>query len=147
LPWFPVFLGAIITSATSLKKLDEKARWLIQAIAIIFAFFTFSGSRRNYYILPILPFCMLLMAVFLVEFPNEIVGRHRERGLLIQKQILVAAAVFEAALGPLIVLVLKNKRGWEFPSILGWSCLVIGFATLLTGVLTNKIISIFCMDS
>jgi 4-amino-4-deoxy-L-arabinose transferase-like glycosyltransferase len=146
LPWFPVFSGAIITSVTNWKKLDEKTRWLIQAIAIIFAFFTFSGSRRNYYILPILPFCMLLMAVFLVEFPKEIVGRHRERGLLIQKQILVVAAVLEAALGPLIVLAFKNKRGWEFPSILGWSCLVIGFATLLTGVLTNKIISKILRD-
>jgi 4-amino-4-deoxy-L-arabinose transferase-like glycosyltransferase len=147
LPWFPVFSGAIITSAKNWKKLDEKTRWLIQAIAIIFAFFTLSGSRRNSYILPILPLCMLLMAVFLMEFPKEIVGKHRERGLLLQKQILMIAAVLEAVLGPLIVWVLISKRNWELPSLLGWSCLIIGFATLLMGILTNKIIGKMLQDS
>jgi len=147
LPWFPVFLGAIITSAKNWKKLDEKTRWLIQASAIIFVFFTLSGSRRNSYILPILPFCMLLTAVFLVEFPKEIVGRHRQRGLLIQKQILVVAAILEAVLGPLVVWILMNKRDWELPSLLGWSCLIIGFAALLTGILTNKIICKMFQDS
>lgn len=147
LPWFPVFSGAIITSAKNWKKLDEKTRWLIQAIAIIFVFFTLSGSRRNSYILPILPFCMLLIAVFLVEFPKEIVGRHRERGLLIQKQILVIAAILEAVLGPLVVWILINKRGWELPILLGWSCLIIGFASLMAGALSYKIICIMFQDS
>jgi len=146
LPWFPLFSGAIITSASNWKKLDEKTRWLIQAIVIIFAFFTLSASRRNSYILPILPFCMLLMAVFLAEFSREIVGRHRERGLLIQKQVLVAAAILEAVLGPLIVWILINKRGWELPGLLGFSCLIIGAATLLTGILTSKIIGKMLRD-
>ena len=140
LPWLPIFSGAIITSATNWKKLDEKTRWLIQAIIIIFAFFTLSGSRRNYYILPILPFCMLFMAVFLAEFSREIVGKHRERGLLIQKRVLVITAVLEAALGPLIVWVLINNMGWELPSILGISCLIVGVATLLTGILADIVI-------
>jgi 4-amino-4-deoxy-L-arabinose transferase-like glycosyltransferase len=139
LPWFPIFSGAIITSATNWKKLDEKTHWLIQAIAIIFVFFTLSGSRRNYYILPILPFCILFMAVFLAEFSREIVGRHRERGLLIQKQVLVITAVLEAALGPLIVWILINNMGWELPGLLGISCLIIGIATLLTGILADKV--------
>ena len=140
LPWLPIFSGAIITSATNWKKLDEKTRWLIQAIIIIFAFFTLSGSRRNYYILPILPFCMLFMAVFLAEFSREIVGKHRERGLLIQKRVLVITAVLEAALGPLIVWILINNMGWELPSLLGISCLIIGVATLLMGILADKVI-------
>jgi 4-amino-4-deoxy-L-arabinose transferase-like glycosyltransferase len=140
LPWFPIFSGAIITSATNWRKLDEKTRWLIQAIVIIFAFFTFSGSRRNYYILPILPFCMLFMAVFLAEFSQEIVGRHRERGLLIQKRVLVITAILEAALGPLIVWILINNRGWELPGLFGISCLIIGVAALLMGILTDKVI-------
>jgi 4-amino-4-deoxy-L-arabinose transferase-like glycosyltransferase len=140
LPWVPILVGALVASIRSWKKLDGNTRWLLQAILIIFVFFTLSGSRRNYYILPILPFCMLLMAVFLVEFSREIVGRHRERGLLIQKQVLFVMAILEAVLGPLIVWILINKRGWELPSLLGWSCLIIGAATLMTGVLTNKVI-------
>lgn len=85
--------------------------------------------------------------MFLLEFPKEIVGRHRERGLLIQKQILVVAAILEAVLGPLIVWILINKWGWELPSLLGWSCLIIGFATLMTGVLTYKFICTMFQDS
>jgi hypothetical protein len=38
------------------------------------------------------------------------------------------------------VWILINKKNWELPSILGWSFLIIGVATLLTGVLSNKII-------
>ena len=140
LPWVPILVGALVASIRSWKKLDGNTRWLLQAILIIFVFFTLSGSRRNYYILPILPFCMLLMAVFLVEFSREIVGRHRERGLLIQKQVLFVMAILEAVSGPLIVWILINKMGWELPSLLGWSCLIIGAATLMTGVLTNKVI-------
>jgi 4-amino-4-deoxy-L-arabinose transferase-like glycosyltransferase len=85
MPWLPIFIGALITSATSWKKLDKNTRWLMHAILIIFAFFTLSGSRRGYYILPILPFCMLLAAVFLTETRREVVREHRERGLWIQK--------------------------------------------------------------
>lgn len=141
LPWVPILVGALITSIKYWKKLDYNTRWLLQAILIIFVFFTLSGSRRNSYILPLLPFCMLLMAVFLTEFSREIVGKHRQRGLLIQKQALVVTAILEAVLGPLIVWILINKRGWELPSLLGWSCLIVGVATLLTGALFNKIIS------
>lgn len=147
LPWFPVLSGAIITSAANWKKLNEKTHWLIQAIAIIFAFFTLSGSRRNSYILPILPFCVLLMALFLVEFPRDIVGRHRVRALIIQKQILIVAAVLEAVFGPLIVWLLIKNRGWELPNLLGFSCLIIGVATLMTGILTYKIIYKVFQDS
>jgi len=93
LPWVPILIGALIASISNWKKLDGNTRWLIQAILIIFVFFTLSGSRRNYYILPILPFCTLLMAVFLVELSQEVVRTHRDRGLWIQKHILVVAAV------------------------------------------------------
>jgi 4-amino-4-deoxy-L-arabinose transferase-like glycosyltransferase len=141
LPWVPILIGALIASIGNWKKLEYNTRWLLQAIFMIFVFFTLSGSRRNYYILPILPFCMLLMAVFLVEFSQEIVGKHRQRGLLIQKKALFVTALLEAVLGPVIVWILINKMDWELPSILGWSFLILGGAALLIGALTNKLIS------
>ena len=139
LPWIPIFSGALITSIKNWKVLDEKTRWLIQAIVIIFIFFTLSGSRRDYYILPIIPFCMLLMAIFLAHYSDEIVEKHRKRGLWIQKQGLIIAGFLEAIFGPLVVWYLINKKNWELPTILGWSCLIIGTGVLLAGTLFSKV--------
>jgi 4-amino-4-deoxy-L-arabinose transferase-like glycosyltransferase len=138
LPWVPILIGALVASISGWKKLDSNTRWLIKAIVIIFAFFTLSGSRRVYYILPILPFCMLLMAVFLVELSKEVVGAHRERGLRIQKHVLVVAAILELVLGPAAVWFLVSRMGWELPSLLGWSFLVIGLAALAAGAVAYK---------
>jgi len=139
LPWVPILIGALVSSLSNWKKLDYITRWLIQVILIIFAFFTLSGSRRVYYILPILPFCALLMAVFIVEFSQEIVKAHRDRGLRIQKQILIMVAILELVFGPVAVWFMITKRGWELPSLLGWSFLFIGLAALLVAVVAQKV--------
>ena len=138
LPWAPILIGALITSIISWKKLDRHTRWLLQAILLIFIFFTLSGSRRDYYILPILPFCMLLMAVFLTEVRQEVVGKHRDRGLCIQVEVLVVAAILEAVLGPLVIWLLIRKVGWELPSSLGRSFFIVGAASLLAGAIAHK---------
>jgi len=138
LPWAPILIGALVVSINGWKKLDGNTRWLIQAILMIFAFFTLSGSRRVYYILPILPFCMLLMGVFLAEFSQEVVGAHRDRGLRLQKQALIATAALELIVGPVAVWFLVSKKGWEMPSLLGWSFLIIGLTGLLTGAVAYK---------
>jgi len=65
LPWSPLFIAAAIVGFASLHRLDPHTRWLLEAIAIIFLFFSASGSRRWYYILPLAPFCALHMSVFL----------------------------------------------------------------------------------
>lgn len=138
LPWVPLLIGTLIVSIRNWKKLDAHTRWLLQAIAMIFVFFTLSGSRRVYYILPILPFCVLLMAVFLAELGQEIVGVHRDRGLRIQKQALITVAILEAVLGPAIVWFLVSKRHWELPNLLGWSFLCLGLGALLAGAVAYK---------
>ncbi len=139
LPWVPILIGALVVSISNWRKLDGNTRWLIEAIAMIFAFFTLSGSRRVYYIFPILPFCMLLMGVFLAEFSQEIVGAHRDRGLRIQKHAVIVVAILESVLGPAVVWFLVSKRGWEFPSLLGWSFLFVGLAALLVGAVAYKL--------
>jgi 4-amino-4-deoxy-L-arabinose transferase-like glycosyltransferase len=139
LPWVPILIGALVVTIGNWKKLDYNTRWLTQAILLIFAFFTLSGSRRVYYILPILPFCTLLMAVFIAEFSQEIVKAHRDRGLRIQKQILIIVAILELVFGPVAVWFMITKRGWELPSLLGWSFLFIGLAALLVAVVAQKL--------
>ena len=138
LPWVPILIGALIVSIRNWKKLDAHTRWLLQAMSMIFVFFTLSGSRRVYYILPILPFCVLLMAVFLAELGQEVVGVHRDRGLRIQKQALITVAILEAVLGPVIVWFLVSKMDWELPSLLGWSFLCLGLGALLAGAVAYK---------
>ena len=60
LPWTPLFLYALISAARDMGRGPYEQRWLLIDIVVIFCFFTLSGSRRSYYILPILPFCALL---------------------------------------------------------------------------------------
>lgn len=67
LPWSLVFGAALIEGVRRRSRLDEDTSWLLWVIGLIFALFTASGSRRSYYVLPILPFCALLTAVVLVE--------------------------------------------------------------------------------
>jgi hypothetical protein len=139
LPWAPILISAMIASIISWKKLDSHTRWLLQTIFLIFIFFTLSGSRRDYYILPIIPFCMLLMAVFLTETRREVIGKYKEGGLRNQKYALIAVAFLEMTLGPIAIWFLVSKMDWEVPSLLGWSFLVVGLVALLTVVVAYKL--------
>ena len=66
-PWMFLFLAAVAHYGSAYKKLDESHRWLIEIIVLVFLFFTFSGSRRWYYILPIMPFCMILVSAYMTN--------------------------------------------------------------------------------
>lgn len=62
LPWALVFVAALADYVRDRARLDPETRWVAWSIGLIFTVFTLSGSRRSYYILPILPFCALLIA-------------------------------------------------------------------------------------
>lgn len=62
LPWTFVFLAASWQAIRHRGRLDAETRWVAWSILLIFATFTASGSRRSYYVLPILPFCALFVA-------------------------------------------------------------------------------------
>ncbi|MEJ2701385.1 MAG: hypothetical protein P8Z79_02980 [Sedimentisphaerales bacterium] len=61
--WAAAAMMALWGSAASFEHLDWPSKWLAISTTLIFAFFTASGSRRGYYILPILSFCALLAAL------------------------------------------------------------------------------------
>ena len=86
-PWMFLFLAGLFHFGSQYRKLDESHRWLLEAIALIFLFFTFSGSRRWYYILPIMPFCMILSSSYLLAG-----GGKKVRKLAMQLTHLVLAA-------------------------------------------------------
>ncbi|WP_371230151.1 ArnT family glycosyltransferase [Pseudomonas sp. QE6] len=67
LPWAPLWMLGLWFAARRWKQLEPNARWLVWALALLFAFFTASGSRRSYYVLPLVPFAQLLGAWWVVE--------------------------------------------------------------------------------
>lgn len=128
LPWTPLFLSAVFWVATSFKKLDQKTSYLIKVIALIFLFFALSGSRRGYYILPILPFCVLLTSVFL---KSEIKERLQNLGLSLQEKILAILALIEIlslAIWPILV---KEGIGFVPPGNLRLLTPLLGFLSLV----------------
>jgi 4-amino-4-deoxy-L-arabinose transferase-like glycosyltransferase len=98
LPWVPLLVVALIAAFSrgqALLKTDYPTRWAMEASLLVFLFFTASGSRRNYYILPLVPFCALLCARFLLAANFE----KLRRGVI----NLQAGMMLTLALGGLLV--------------------------------------------
>jgi hypothetical protein len=88
LPWAPLLITALITAVKfrrEFRAVDYPTRWLLEAFALVFLFFTASGSRRGYYIIPLLPFCALLCARFVLS-----PGLEKERRTAIDLQKIIA---------------------------------------------------------
>lgn len=67
LPWTPFLILALIAAVRRWKKADANDRWLLLSTGLIFLMFSLSDSKRVYYILPILPFCAILTARFILS--------------------------------------------------------------------------------
>jgi 4-amino-4-deoxy-L-arabinose transferase-like glycosyltransferase len=65
LPWSIIFVFALLAGFRHRWRNAAHASWLLTTFLLIFVFFTASGSRRYYYILPILPYCTLITAAYL----------------------------------------------------------------------------------
>jgi len=62
LPWAPCWIVALWVAVRNWKRIEPDTRWLIQGLGLLMLFFTASGSRRSYYVLPLVPFAQLLGA-------------------------------------------------------------------------------------
>ena len=92
-PWAFLLIAALLRYVPKYATTNRSERWLLDALALVFFFFTLSGSRRWYYILPIMPFCMMLIAAYLAE-----PGQHRWR-----RPALVATQVVLYAIAALLI--------------------------------------------
>ena len=82
IPWTPFFIFAVIDyvrrliravakrGTASVEDLSSDTLWLFASIVFIFVMFSASRSRRSYYILPIVPWCILVTAAWFSE-PHE----------------------------------------------------------------------------
>ncbi|MGC5704215.1 glycosyltransferase family 39 protein [Pseudomonas sp. NFXW11] len=76
LPWAPCWALGLWVAARNWRQLQPNERWLVWALGLLFLFFTASGSRRSYYVLPLVPFAQLLGAWWL----NRHLLQRRSRG-------------------------------------------------------------------
>ncbi len=75
LPWAFFFLPALFYLKSRWRGLSVNSRWIVFSTLILFLFFTLSGSRRSYYVLPIVPFAILLTADWILSDSNWLVRR------------------------------------------------------------------------
>lgn len=66
-PWSIFLIPALWTLLPRYRTMTTNSKWCIWVVVVIFLFFTLSGSRRSYYILPILPFTILFIADWFVS--------------------------------------------------------------------------------
>ena len=130
-PWIPLLVAAIWAACAHFKKLDWPSKWLTISAALIFVFFTMSGSRRSYYILPMLPFCALMASLY---FDWEKEEKCHRQVLGIQTVLLVIIAAVEI-LSPAIWPVVKTRTGFEAPKELIFATVFLGLMALVPLVL------------
>lgn len=62
LPWTLFFIPALFGIKSRWQQMSLNSKWIIWTLLLLFLFFTLSGSRRSYYVLPLVPFAILLTA-------------------------------------------------------------------------------------
>lgn len=71
LPWTVFFIPAIFTIKNDWSTMASGERWITWAVLLVFIFYTASGSRRNYYTLPMAPFAVLFTASWLARHVDK----------------------------------------------------------------------------
>lgn len=137
LPWAPLFIAALIAGVKYFVRLDKNTHWLIKVIVLTFVFFTLSGSRRSYYILPVIPFCALLTAVILTRMKEFSPSRIIPVGFNLQKWILFGAAALELIISLVFLIVPPRSAGVSLVGI----CLVgilVALAAIAAAIITSR---------
>jgi len=62
LPSAIFFIPALFTLKSRWRTMSVESKWIAWTLLLLFLFFTLSGSRRSYYVLPIVPFAILFTA-------------------------------------------------------------------------------------
>lgn len=121
-PWSVLFVFALIAGLRNRWQHATHALWLLITFLAIFVFFTLSGSRRYYYILPILPYCALMMAAYLQTARAQV-------ALWITAGLLALTGILQLSL--LILFARLNQRvGGDLPATIQTASMVIGLLTL-----------------
>lgn len=66
-PWVFFFVPALMALPSRWKSMSLNSKWITWSLLLLFLFFTSSGSRRSYYILPVIPFAILFIADWILS--------------------------------------------------------------------------------
>lgn len=130
-PWIPLLVAAFWAAYAHFKNHDWPSKWLTISATLVFVFFTLSGSRRSYYILPMLPFCALMSSLY---FDWEKKEKCHRQVVGIQTLLLVIIAAIEV-LSPAIWPVVKARTGFQATRELMFATVFLGFLALAPLVL------------
>lgn len=81
LPWAPFWMIGAWVAVRHWRQIEPEARWLVAGLGLLFLFFTASGSRRSYYVLPLVPFAQLLAAWWVTRRLAHGKGQWRRWGM------------------------------------------------------------------
>jgi len=126
-PWIVFLIPAIATVIMKWKDLKKNDRWLAWATLIIFAIFSSSSSRRWYYILPIMPFCSLMIARFLC---SSLQSKWEKILVEVVRWIIVFVAII-AAISIVFASLWKQIFDIDLPWVLLLSTPLLGVMTLI----------------
>jgi 4-amino-4-deoxy-L-arabinose transferase-like glycosyltransferase len=118
-PWSLVLPVAIIHCFQGVRRRISQIPDALILFGAIFLFFTLAGSRRSYYLLPILPFSAILVANVLKEFSVDTLGRGIQSAIRVVGILLGFAMI--AVLGAFLLLPKIFLAGAEtlwFPPVL-----------------------------
>ncbi len=129
LPWSLVWLIGLgpEVQACRRERRYTPTRWLLEAGLLVFLFFTASGSRRSYYILPLVPLCALMTAVWLETAAAD--DPARRWALRIQAGICALLTAICALAAPAAWFI--QRRGIELPVDLKLGALLLSLLALL----------------
>ncbi len=67
LPWAMLFAPALVALQSRWRGMSINSKWIALSLFVLFVFFTMSGSRRSYYVLPMVPFAILFTADWILS--------------------------------------------------------------------------------
>lgn len=91
--WAAFFIPALWSVKSRWKTMSANTQWVCWAVLLLFVFLTLSGSRRNYYVLPLVPFAILLTAQWILEGVDTL--KNRTAGMIAIISFVVLFAVFD----------------------------------------------------
>jgi 4-amino-4-deoxy-L-arabinose transferase-like glycosyltransferase len=97
MPWTLFFIPALIALPKRWQGLSLDAKWNVWSLVLIFLFFTLSGSRRSYYVLPIVPFAVLVTADWIMALPASAAIRQRLTAICVLISCITIFALMDAA--------------------------------------------------